>query len=139
MWDLEGIMMIFWFLWIGGYAIYYFFFKKDEVEYMEEKLKQIINHYGVVPQLKYLQSEVFELNESIIRYEELQKSAIAELDCNPQWDDEYKQHITEELADVMVMLCQFKEHYEIDGNKIMDIMNQKIDRQLERIANEEKD
>lgn len=137
MWDLEGIMMIFWFLWVGGYAIYYFFFKKDEVEYMEEKLKQIINHYGVVPQLKYLQSEVFELNESIIRYEELQKSAIAELDCNPQWDDEYKQHITEELADVMVMLCQFKEHYEIDGNKIMDIMNQKIDRQLERIENEE--
>ena len=105
---------------------------------MEEKLKQIINHYGVVPQLKYLQSEVFELNESVIRYEELQKSAIAELDCNPQWDDEYKQHITEELADVMVMLCQFKEHYEIDGNKIMDIMNQKIDRQLERIANEER-
>lgn len=137
MWDLEGIMMIFWFLWVGGYAIYYFFFKKDEVEYMEEKLKQIINHYGVVPQLKYLQSEVFELNESIIRYEELQKSAIAELDCNQQWDDEYKQHITEELADVMVMLCQFKEHYEIDGNKIMDIMNQKIDRQLERIENEE--
>lgn len=134
---LEEIMLIFTVLWIGGYAIYYFFFKKDEVEYMEEKLKQIINHYGVVPQLKYLQSEVFELNESVIRYEELQKSAIAELDCNPQWDEEYKQHITEELADVMVMLCQFKEHYEIDGNKIMDIMNQKIDRQLERIENEE--
>lgn len=30
MWDLEGIMMIFWFLWVGGYAIYYFFFKKDD-------------------------------------------------------------------------------------------------------------
>ena len=30
MWDLEGIMMIFWFLWIGGFAIYYFFFKKDD-------------------------------------------------------------------------------------------------------------
>ena len=98
---------------------------------MEEKLKQIINHYGVVPQLKYLQSEVFELNEAIIKWENYSN------DDAEYWEETYIEHITEELADVMVMLCQFKEHYEIDGNKIMDIMNQKIDRQLERIENEE--
>ena len=32
----------------------------------KEKLLKIINHYGVIPQLKYFQSEVFELNETII-------------------------------------------------------------------------
>ena len=36
---------------------------------MEGKLLKIINHYGVIPQLKYFQSEVFELNEAIIEYE----------------------------------------------------------------------
>ena len=35
---------------------------------MKEKLLKIINHYGVMLQLKYLQSEVFELNEAIIRH-----------------------------------------------------------------------
>ena len=37
---------------------------------MNEKLRRIINHYGVKKQLKYFQSEIFELNEAIIQYEE---------------------------------------------------------------------
>ena len=35
---------------------------------MDEKLRKIINHYGMDKQLKYFQSEVFELNEAIIAY-----------------------------------------------------------------------
>lgn len=34
---------------------------------MNEKLRKIINHYGIDIQLKYFQSEVFELNEAIIK------------------------------------------------------------------------
>lgn len=34
---------------------------------MNEKLRKIINHYGMDKQLKYFQSEVFELNEAIIK------------------------------------------------------------------------
>lgn len=37
---------------------------------MKEDLLKIINTYGVMPQLKYFQSEVFELNEAIIKYED---------------------------------------------------------------------
>lgn len=96
---------------------------------MEEKLLKIINHYGVIPQLKYLQSEVFELNEAIITFE-----------SGDGWSNEgiilNKNHIAEEIADVTVMLLQFKEYYHIDGKEILDIMNKKIDRQLDRIANE---
>ena len=33
---------------------------------MKDKLLKIIKNYGVIPQLKYFQTEVFELNESII-------------------------------------------------------------------------
>lgn len=93
-------------------------------EIMEEKLLEIINHYEVLPQLKYFQSEVFELNEAIIR---------AENKYEPIQDIE---HIAEEIADVEVMLLQLKEYYHIDGNDILKIMNEKIDRQLERIKNE---
>ena len=98
---------------------------------MEEKLLEIINHYGVMPQLKYFQSEVFELNEVIIKYED-DKYYMLE----PEGLEVGKNYIAEEIADVEVMLLQFKEYYHIDGKQILEIMNKKIDRQLERIKKE---
>ena len=106
---------------------------------MEEKLLKIINHYGVNHQQRKLQEEVFEFQEAIVKYElakednELQD----DLDEPRKWNlSHFKKYILEEIADVMVMLCQFKEHYGIDGNEIMKIMNEKIDRQIGRIENE---
>lgn len=97
---------------------------------MKEKLLKIINHYGAMPQLKYFQSEVFELNEAIMEYEHDEYIYYTEVEKS------HKNHIAEEIADVTVMLLQFKEYYHIDGNEILRIMNEKIDRQIERIANE---
>lgn len=85
---------------------------------MKKDLLKIINNYGVIPQLKHFNSEVFELIEAIIKHEAL--------GC------EYK-HITEEIADCLVMLNQFVEYYEIQESDIYMIMEQKIDRQLDRI------
>lgn len=99
---------------------------------MDEDLLKIINHYGVMKQLKYFQSEVFELNEAIFDYEHdygCSEASIRMIELD-------KQHIAEEIADVMVMLSQFKEYYRIDGNDIMRIMKEKIERQLDRISNE---
>lgn len=95
---------------------------------MDKDLLKIINHYGVIPQLKYFQSEVFELNEAIIDAEHNRYIGIVREPCNTCIN-----HIAEELADVLVMLMQFKEYYHIDGNEIMKIMREKIDRQLNRI------
>ena len=101
---------------------------------MEEQLLKIIEHYGVMPQLKYLQSEVFELNEAIIQKE---YPAIAK-DKKPYELEMYeKKHIAEEIADVRVMLEQFIEYYEIDRELIAEIMNSKIIRQLNRMEEEE--
>lgn len=103
---------------------------------MQEKLLKIINNYGVLPQLKYFQSEIFELNEAMIRYEEFNYH-IEDLEV---YDiDETgvkKEHIAEEIADVMVMLEQFRLYYNISDKAVEDIMISKIDRQLERIENE---
>lgn len=91
---------------------------------MGKDLLKIINHYRVMPQLKYFQSEVFELNEAIIEVETKKYFDNTMLNTD---------HITEEIADVRVMLEQFIEYYNIDRTEIAKIMNEKIERQLKRI------
>lgn len=106
---------------------------------MKDKLLQIVNYYEIKNQLKYFQSEIFELNEAIIQYEMAKddnKERIIK-DGRPRWNmDYYKEHITEEIADVMVMLGQIKYYYGLNKDKITEIMNYKIDRQLKRIEEE---
>lgn len=91
---------------------------------MRHKLLNIFYHYGIFNQMKKLNEECYELIEAIndFMYETDDKNLL----------DRYN-HIQEEFADVMVVLEQFKTHYELDNEKIMEIMEQKIDRQLERI------
>jgi len=92
---------------------------------MEENLLKIINHYGINKQLKYIHSEYFELDDAILNY--------IYIDENKYQD---REHIAEELADVMVMLKQFQYYYGIDDEDIETIMKQKIERQLKRIEDE---
>lgn len=96
---------------------------------MKENLLKIIKHYGVLPQLKYFQSEVFELNEAIICEE------------TSEHNDEVNNYksikdIAEEIADVLNMVEQFMCYYDIDIKDVIEIKHQKINRQLERIENE---
>lgn len=114
---------------------------------MNEKLRRIINHYGVKKQLKYFQSEIFELNEAIIQYEERKRNPI-DIVCNAlepimasmnnrkaiKSTDEIKG----EIADVMVMLKQIQLNYNISTEEVKEVMKSKIDRQLQRINEEVK-
>ena len=94
----------------------------------EDKLLKIINNYGVLKQLKYFQSEVFELNEAIIN-RELHWNYDTEIqDIKP-----LEEHIAEEIADVMVMLEQFRLYFGIDEKDIIKIKWEKVERQLERM------
>lgn len=99
---------------------------------MRENLLKIINHYGVLPQLKYFQSEVFELNEAVITHE------LNKMDGNKTSDEgvESLAHVAEEIADCYVMLEQIRQFYCLSTVTIDVIMHQKIKRQLERIQNE---
>ena len=93
---------------------------------MKDKEKQIISFYGVIPQLKYMQTEMFEFVEAILTKELVGTySGIKE-----------KQHIEEEYADLTMMLEQFKEYYHLDEDNIQRIKEQKIERQLKRIEEE---
>lgn len=115
---------------------------------MNEKLRKIINHYGLDKQLKYFQSEVFELNEAIIKRRNTGviesitieiTNVVAPL-LNIKNVDYSKEHIKEEIADVMVMLKQFQLYYDISTDDVKKIMKSKVERQLERIrAKNERD
>ena len=97
---------------------------------MKDDLLKIIKHYGLLQQLKHFQTEIFELNEAIIQYH---------YDENKYYEiveETLKKHITEEMADVYVMLLQFQEWFELSGEEIAKVMQFKIHRQLERIEND---
>ena len=104
-------------------------------EYEEEitnrdRIKKIINHYGIMKQLKYLHTEYFELDQAIIDYENLKDFNIS--------DKKYlKNHIKEEVADVLLMIDQFITYYGLDFDEISEIMEYKMNRQLERITSEQ--
>lgn len=105
---------------------------------MKEKALQVIKNYGVLVQLKYLQSEVFELNESIINANTYDEFAQADMNVFHTNREYFIKHIAEELADVRFMLTQFQEYYGISDEQIEEIMNYKADRQLKRIEEAER-
>lgn len=102
---------------------------------MKNNLLKIINHYGISNQLKKLSEEIFELQEAIITRERDYMSC----DATTIMDMANKKHIEEEFADVCVVLEQFKVYYDLDNDKIIEIMKQKINRQLKRIEREKEE
>ena len=96
---------------------------------MKDGLLKIISFYGVLPQLKYFQSEVFELNEAIIRKEIEYQFC----ETTVKKDRENLKHIAEEIADVLNMVEQFMYYYDIDIKDVIEIKHQKIDRTISRI------
>lgn len=83
---------------------------------MENKLLTIFNTYGKSHQVSKLLEEVGEFIETVM--------------------NEDKENMVQEMADVSVMLEQFKAYYDLDDMHISEVMHQKIDRQLDRIEKE---
>ncbi len=88
---------------------------------MDNELKTIINYYGLTNQLKKLSEEVYELQEAIL------------LDVN---DEVSFKHILEERADVEVLLRQLDLYFDIKYGDFTGIMVKKVNRQIERIEDE---
>ena len=87
----------------------------------KEQLQEIINHYGAYQQKDKLFEEMAEL----------QKEVCKEKDCKGDI-----QHIAEELADVNIMLQQMQLIYGITDEQIKQIVQDKIERTLDRIEGE---
>lgn len=100
---------------------------------LKQDLSKIIKHYGINAQQRQFAEEAFELQEAIIKHE-LKESVSYEIPLTELVDT--KEHIAEEIADVMVLLNQFKIYYKIPKETILVLMRYKVNRQLERIENE---
>lgn len=80
---------------------------------MKNKLERIFLHFGLKKQLLKLAEECLELIEAMLEND--------------------REHIKEEIADVMVLASEFKEFYEITDTELIEMMEYKIDRTIDRI------
>ena len=82
-------------------------------------LYAIINHYGKPAQTLMLFEEMAELMKEI---------------CKNNRGEENRDAITEEFADVQIMLEQVKLMYEINKNQVDKVIEEKLDRTITRIG-----
>lgn len=90
---------------------------------MKDKLLEIIQHYGAANQRKKLCEEFMELQDELYSTYELQ--------------EDYPDNLLSEIADVLVLIFQFVVDYGFDATDIKNEMLFKIQRQLDRISEEE--
>lgn len=90
---------------------------------MKDKLLKIIGHYGAIEQRKKLCEEFMELQD------ELYSTYIL--------GEGYSDDLLSEIADVLVLIFQFVVECGIEANQIKGEMMFKINRQLERINEED--
>lgn len=88
-----------------------------ETEKRLEDLKRIIDHFGVGGQVRKFNEEAFELTEAILT--------------------KGKEEILEEVADCLVLIGQFVEHFELSDEEITEKMDFKIARTILRINRDE--
>lgn len=87
----------------------------------DSRIYQISNHYGYAAQSDKIIEECAELTQAIMK-------------LRWGWSDDKLDHVQEELADVLIMARQLR--VMLGADDIDEIINQKLDRQIERIADE---
>lgn len=94
----------------------------------------IINHFGYRNQMKKLNEETYELLEAIDNYED----ASMEFNNNEDYYSVeemkiFRNHIVEEMGDVLILLTEFIGRYDIEKYELDKWMDYKLERTLDRI------
>ena len=90
---------------------------------------QIITNYGPKHQQEILKGEYEELQDAIDE---------VELRHEKELNYYYKDILVDEVADVLVMLLEYIQYYDLPKEMIEDRVDYKLDRQLGRMENENK-
>lgn len=94
----------------------------------------IINHFGLRAQMKKLNEETYELLEAIDNYED---AWLEQEGLEPYYTASemaiFRDHVVEEMGDVLLLLTQFIARYEIAKPELDIWMDSKLDRTNERI------
>ncbi len=97
----------------------------------EQKIQYIADHYGYDPQSRQLIEEMAELTVALNK---AWRKTFDIVDKIPNMDD--KERIEEEIADVEIMISQIKYLLGVGEDEPSQIVESKLDRQIERIKNE---
>lgn len=84
---------------------------------------EIINHYGVDNQLGIHMEECSELIQAISK-------------CHRYNNAESRDHLIEEIADVIICIDQLKTIFNISNDDIQRVVNKKYARQINRLNND---
>lgn len=99
-----------------------------------EPYLDIINHFGYRNQMKKLNEETYELLEAVDDYED----ASMEFNNNEDYYSTeemkvFRDHIVEEMGDVLILLTEFIGKYDIEKQELDKWMDYKLERTLDRI------
>lgn len=96
----------------------------------EQKVQYIADHYGYEAQSRQLIEGMAELTVAINKQWRVKKGF-----CNKP-EIVARLNVIEEMSDVMIMLRQMEYLLGMDENELECFMDEKLDRQIERIKNE---
>ena len=100
-----------------------------------QRYEDIMNHFGIKRQKKKLNEEVYEFLEAVSDYEELlcENDSYGDVYSNDELNI-FRDHIVEEMGDVLVLLTQFIARYKICKEELDNWMDYKLDRTEHRIV-----
>ena len=91
---------------------------------MKERANKVISKFGLENQIKKFNEESYELQEALIKANAL--LLISDI-------DDLKEDITSEIADVLFLLIQFIDYFNIKDLDILDKLVYKSERTLDRM------
>ena len=98
----------------------------------EQKIQYIADHYGYEPQSRQLIEELSELIQAVCKH----NRAFGGKQLSESRECPEKDAIIEEIADVTIMMCQIQHILGIGNLDLDSKIEQKLNRQIERIKNE---
>lgn len=111
--------------------------KIQENRNKNKDLLKIIQNYGLSNQLKKLSEELYEFQEAVLSYNLLKTINEDVKDKVLEKNTEYiYKCVLEEYADLCVLLSQFELYFDLDEDEVLQVMRNKVGRQLGRIEKE---
>lgn len=99
---------------------------------MDERMVEIVNNYGDRNQGMMLIEEMSELAKAICKIDRLTDGFEA-IGVSDAMHKEANDNLREEIADVHIMLIQMQYIAGLSDTELNEIVNMKLDRQIERI------
>jgi NTP pyrophosphatase (non-canonical NTP hydrolase) len=96
-----------------------------------QKIRYIANHYGYESQSRQCIEELAELIQAINKFDRAKENLIKTGKARELVEAE--KNIAEEIADVAIMIAQLQELLGIDDERVMGIVDMKLDREIMRI------